>query len=302
MNARPTPGTNPIHMQSAHSTPAIRPMFVLGIAVAALLVGGAIGYFVPPLFTRAPEPAEEMVEAKTPEKRPARNRQQSDLEAELKHLRKMNREKDRQIADMKSQLEKQSKVPVSVEPLSEPSTNRMDRFRPFGRPPSAAEMRAHFEEMREKDPERYAQITNNMARWRAHRQERLQTQFDILASADTTHMTKDQRKVHETYQDLLLRQEELREMMSPNNADITDEQREAAFREMRDIGHQLHDLQRTERDTLLTQTANSLGLRGQQAQEVVSAIKAVYEATSGGHHGPHGGGPGGPRGGGRGRR
>ena len=275
--------------------------FTIIIAVAALLVGGAIGYFVPPLFTRAPEPAAEEDEAKVPEKRPARNWQQSDLEAELKHLRKMNRDKDRQLADMKSQLKQQGEGPTLTEPLNEPSTNRMERFRPFGRPPSAAEMRARFEEMRENDPERYAQITNNMARWQAHRQERLQNQFDILASADTTHMTKEQRKVHETYQDLLLRQEELREMMNPNNANISDEQREAAFGEMREIGHQLHDLQRTERDTLLTQTANSLGLRGQQAQEVVSAIKAVYEATSGGHHGgPPGGGPGGP--GGRGGR
>ena len=141
-----------------------------------------------------------------------------------------------------------------------------------------------------------------MARWRTHRQERLQNQFDILASADTTHMTKEQRRVHETYQDLLVRQEELHELMNPNNANSTDAQREAAFKEMREIGHQLHDLQRTERDTLLTQTANSLGLRGQQAQEVVTAIKAVYEATGGGG-GRHGGGWGGRGpGGGRGRR
>ena len=206
--------------------------------------------------------------------------------------------------DLKYQRAQQSEVPAVEETVAEPSTNRMDRFRPFG-PPSAAEMRARFEEMRERDPERYAQITNNMARWQARRQERLQNQFDILASADTTHMTKEQRKVHETYQDLLVRQEELREMMNPNNADVTDEQREAAFGEMRDIGRQLHDLQRTERDTLLTQTANALGYQGDDAKEVVNAIKGVYEATGGGHHGgpPGPGGPGGRGGrGGWGRR
>ena len=188
---------------------------------------------------------------------------------------------------------------AAEEPVEQPATNRVEGFRPFGPPPSAAEMRARFEEMREKDPEHYAQITNNMARWRAHRQERLQNQFDILASADTKHMTKVQRKVHETYQDLLARQEELHEMLNPNNADVTDAQREAAMKELRDNWHQLHDLQRAERDTLLTQTANALGYKGSDAKEVVDAIKAVYEATGGGgHRGP--GGPGGR--GGRGRR
>ena len=186
---------------------------------------------------------------------------------------------------------------AEAEPVEQPATNRVAEFRPFGRPPTAAEMRARFEEMRKQDPQRYTQITNNMARWRARRQERLQNQFELLAGADTAHMTKEQREVHETYQDLLLRQEELHELMNPNNADVTDEQREAVFKEMREIGHQLHELQRVERDTLLTQTANSLGLRGKQAQEVVTAIKAVYEATGSNHRGPHGG-----PGGGRGRR
>ena len=266
------------------------------IALAALLVGAALGYFVPPLLSNAAEPAEENAkeEAKAPGKRASRTRVQSSRE----HDTDLNRLRAR-IKDLERQLAEQSET---AEPVEDTASNRVERSRPFGQPPSAAEMRARFEEMRERDPQRYAQITNNMARWRTHRQERLQNQFDILASADTTHMTKEQRRVHETYQDLLVRQEELHELMNPNNANSTDAQREAAFKEMREIGHQLHDLQRTERDTLLTQTANSLGLRGQQAQEVVTAIKAVYEATGGGG-GRHGGGWGGRGpGGGRGRR
>ena len=266
------------------------------LAVAALLAGSLLGYFVRPLIVKAPDTA--TAKEKPAEKRSERERAQPNAN----HAADLNRLRAR-IRDLENQLAKRNEEQESAEPVAEPSTNRVEGFRPFGQPPSAAEMRAHFEEMREKDPERYAQMTNNMARWQAHRQERLQNQFDILASADTKHMTKAQRKVHETYQDLLIRQEELRELLNPNNANVTDAQREAAFKEIRDVSHQLHDLQRTERDTLLTQTANSLGLRGQQAQEVVTAIKAVYEATGGGgHHGPHGG-PGGPGGrGGRGRR
>ena len=257
------------------------------IALAALLVGAALGYFVPPLFSNAAEPAEENAkeEAKVPGKRASRTRAQSSRE----HDTDLNRLRAR-IKDLERQLAERTET---AEPVGGTSTNRVEGFRPFGHPPTAAEMRARFEEMRERDPQRYTQMTNNMARWRTHRQARLQNQFDILASADTTHMTKEQRRVHETYQDLLVRQEELHELMNPNNTDVTDAQREAAFKEMREIGHKLHDLQRTERDTLLTQTANSLGLRGQQAHEVVTAIKAVYEATGGGHGRGWGRGPGG---------
>lgn len=260
------------------------------IAIAALLVGAALGYFVPPLFSNAAEPTGEAAGEKTslPEKRTRVQSSLRDHDADLNRLRSRIKSLESQLAERENN--------ASEEPVGKPSTNRVEGFRPFGRPPSAAQMRAHFEEMRERDPQRYAQITNNMARWRTRRQERLQNQFELLASADTAHMTKEQQQIHETYLDLLVRQEELHELTNPDNADVTDEQRDAAFKEMREIGRQIHELQRAERDTLLTQTANSLGLRGKQAQEVVTAIKAVYEATGGSHRGPHGGGPGGPGG------
>ena len=245
------------------------------VAVPALLVGVLLGYFIPSR-TAAPETAAEDVKA--PEKRSARAK----APPPPGHVADLNRLRAR-IRGLERQLAEQGNA-ASEEPVDQPATNHVEGFRPFGRPPSMAEMRARFEEMREKDPERYTQMTNNMAHWRARQQQRLQNQFDILASADTKHMTEAQRKAHETYQDLLVRQEELRDMLSPN-ANATDAEREAAFKELREIGHQLHDLQRTERDTLLTQTANALGLRGRDAQEVVTAIKNVYEATGGGRGG-----------------
>ncbi len=219
-------------------------------------------------------------------------------EAGLKRLRARIDKLEREKSELMKQLAQQDGAPAAEAPVDQPSTNRVEGFRPFGPPPSVAEMRARFEEMREKDPERYAQITNNMARWRAHQQERLQNQFDILAGADTKHMTKAQRKVHEDYQNLLARQEELHELLNPNNADVTDAQREAAMKELHDNWRQLHGLQRAERETLLTQTANALGYKGADAKQVVDAIKAVYEATGGGGHR----GPPGPGGGRRGRR
>ena len=255
------------------------------IAVAAaLLVGVLLGYFVPQLTSTAPEP--EAKAGKATEKRRERNKQQSDHDADLNRLRARIRELERKLAEQDSA--------ASEEPVEQPATNRVEGFRRFG-PPSRAEL----EEMREKDPERYAQETNRIAQFRAGWQGRIQNQFDILASADTAHMTEKQRKVNEDYISLLARIDELGEQLNPL-ADVTEDQRKAAGQEMRETWHQLHELQRIERDTLLTQTANALGFRGRKAQEVVEGIKQVYEATGGGGPWGRGGGRGrGPGGGGR---
>ena len=255
---------------------------ILVVAVPALLAGALLGHFVPTFFSRASEPAEE---EKTPEKRSARARTQPSREhdADLNRLRARIKQLERQLAEQDTA--------ASEEPVEQPATNRVEGGRRFG-PPTFAEL----EEMREKDPERYVQTTNRIAQFRAGWQGRLQNQFDILESADTAHMTEKQRKVHEDYISLLARIDELGEQLNPL-ADVTEEQRRAAGQEMRESWHKLHELQRIERDTLLTQTANALGFRGRKAQEVVEGIKQVYEATGGGGwgRGGRGRGPGGGR-------
>ena len=257
------------------------------IAVAAaLLVGVLLGYFVPQLTSTAPEP--EAKAGKATEKRRERNKQQSDHDADLNRLRARIRDLERQLAEQDAA--------ASEEPVEQPATNRVEGTRRFG-PPTFAEL----EEMRQNDPERYVQETNRIAQFRAGWQGRIQNQFDILASADTAHMTAKQRQVHEDYINLLARIDELGEQLNPL-ADVTEEQRKAAGQEMRESWHKLHELQRIERDTLLTQTANALGFRGRKAQEVVEGIKQVYEATGGGPWGRGGGRGRGPGGGGRGRR
>ena len=238
----------------------------LVVAVPALLAGALLGHFVPTFFSRAPEPAEE---EKAPEKRSARTRTQPSREhdADLNRLRARIKQLERQLAEQDTA--------ASEEPVEQPATNRVEGGRRFG-PPTFAEL----EEMRKKDPERYVQTTNRFAQFRVVRQERLQNQFDILASADTAHMTEKQRKVHEDYKKLLVRIDELGEQLTPL-VDVTEEQRKAAGQEMRESLHKLHELQRIERDTLLIQMANALGFHGPKAQEVVEGIKRIYEATGG---------------------
>ena len=196
-----------------------------------------------------------------PEKQPVH-------EADLNRLRARIKQLERQLAEQDAA--------ASEEPVEQLATNRVEGSRRFG-PPTFAEL----EDMRKNDPERYVQTTNRIAQFRAGWQERLQNQFDILERADTAHMTEKQRKVHEDYKKLLVRIDELREQLNPL-ADVPEEQRRAAVQEMREAWHQLHELQLIERDTLLTQTVNSLGYKGEDAKIVVDGIKAVYEATGGG--------------------
>lgn len=269
---------------------------VCAIAVPALVCGALLGWVLKPAPVVPAAPADVPAEKHAKKAKPVTD------DAALNRLR-------RRIEDLEKQLAAAlaaTNAPVVAQ--EEPVTNR----NPFGwgrrnGPPTAEEMRAHMEEIKKNDPERYTQMTNHFAQWRTRRLERAQNQLDLLSSVDTTHMSKGQRKTHEKYQDLIARQEELRELMNPQNEDVTEEQRKAAFEEMRTIGHQLRELAHQERDTLLTQTANALGYTGDAAGEIVDSIKAVYQATeSHGWHGGHGGGhhgrggaggppPGGPR-------
>jgi hypothetical protein len=166
--------------------------------------------------------------------------------------------------------------------------------------PTAAEMRANMEELREKDPAKYAQMTNNFARWQEHRLQRTNDRLNILASVDTSRLNAKERQIHAALQDAIVKREELRQMVNPQNEDVTEEQRRATFEELRKLDQTMRQLETSERNTLLTKTARSFGVSASNAKEMVETIKAIYDATGGGHHGPPHGGPGG--GGRRGRR
>ena len=86
-------------------------------------------------------------------------------------------------------------------------------------------------------------------------------------------------------------------MMSPEDASVTDAQREKAHQEMRGTWDELRRLESAERDMLLRQTARNLGFKGEDAKEIVETIKTIYDVTQGGGRGGRGGrGPGGPGG------
>lgn len=211
-------------------------------------------------------------------------------DAALNRLRKRIEDLERQLAEARAK-------PANVDPTTN-TTNPPPSFARGERrgPPTAEDMRARMEEIRQNDPERYTQMTNRFAQMRTRRLQHTQNRLELLASVDVSRLSKKQRAVHEQYQDLITRQEELRELLNPQNETVTEEQRRTAMEEMRELHHKMHDLSQSERDTLLSHTATSFGLQGDDAGELVETVKAVFLATE--NHGRHWfGGPGGPGGG-----
>ena len=261
--------------------------------VAALLVGVLLGYFVPQLTSTAPEP--EAKAGKATEKRRDRNKQHADHDADLNRLRARIKDLERQLADATGKdAEPDDETPVKPE---ERPQNPFLRDGP-PRMPTAAEMRANMEELREKDPAKYAQMTNRFARMQEHRLQRTNNRLEILDSVDTSRLNEKELQTHEALREAIVKREELRQLLNPQNEDVTEEQRRAIIEELSKLDETMRQLEKRERNTLLTKTARSFGVSAANAKELTETIKAIYEATSGGgHHGPPPGGPGGPRGG-----
>ena len=152
-----------------------------------------------------------------------------------------------------------------------------------------------LEELKEKDPARYTQITNRMAQWRQRQFERAQSKLDFLASVDTSRMSAGARKVHSDLQAAIVSQEELEQRLQDPN--LTPDERKALFMEMHESRGRLADLSRRERNNLLGETARELGFSGEDAKTITATIRDVIEATDAGWggHGHHGRGRG-PRG------
>ena len=208
----------------------------------------------------------------------------ADSSATIATLRRRVRELEQRLAD----------TAASAGVLTNRTETRLAgaEDRPHGGPPNSANWRANLEEMKVKDPERYAQTTNRMAQWRSRMLANTQDRLEFFASLDTSTMTPKQRENHERLQDLLVRREELMQLMDISNDSITAAQREKARQEMHGLMGQLHAAERTERDMLLHQAARNLGCQGAVAKELVDTVKTIYDATQswGGGGRRHGGG------------
>lgn len=239
---------------------------------AALVCGVAIGY-----FARSSSDAPREAEPAHPhERRAISDRGESASINALRH----------RIAELEKQL---AAAGAAAEDGSAASTNLVAvENRPRGDP------QQWLENLKQKDPERYTQMTNRFAQWRLRRNERAQRTMEFLASVDTSRWNDKQRQTHEDLQDMIVRKDELDEQMQ--SPDLTPIERKQLFDEMRETDKELRQLNNRERRALIEATARAAGLKKNVGQ-VVNTIQEVIQATDGGGHGfgpPPGGGKGAP--------
>ena len=235
-------------------------------SVICLILGGVFGFASNSILTTKETPSVEKKDSK--EKSSVKQKKDGEQSTQIRRLKGRIKELEKLLAE--------NKVDAPAKDVKEEKVDA-SRFPTNGF--GFASMRKHMEDFAKRDPKRYAEITNRVARFNEHRIKQRQTQLDLLANADVESMTQEQREVHEKYQDLLVRQEELIAMMNPQTGNYSDEERDAAMREMWKNHGELRDLASKERDILLMQTANSIGFEGDDAKTVVDSIKSVYEAT-----------------------
>ena len=159
-----------------------------------------------------------------------------------------------------------------------------------------------LENMKRDDPERYAEVTNHMTNARLARQEEAQYQLDFLSSVDTSTMSQADRETHERLQNLIARREELLDMMDPLLTDqsaVTEEERLETGRALWETLGEINELNKSERENLIKQTAERLGYQGEMVGEISTTISTIIKTTDSrgpGWRGPGGRGPGGRRG------
>jgi len=247
---------------------------------AVLIVGVAIGYFARPSDGVAVvDETSYVAKGKVTDKGEA---------ASVKALR-------RRIAELEKLLaENGVKAETAISNAVAGAVADVPGDRPRGNP------REWMENLKKNDPERYTQMTNRFAQWRARRAERARNTVDFLSSIDTSHMSAGVKKTHDELQELIARREELEEQMHQEN--LSDDQRNQLFEQMRETDHAIRRLNQQERTNLIEETAKNLGFEGQDVKDISATIQEVIEATGGNGRGgffgppPGGPGPGGPGG------
>ena len=244
----------------------------------ALLAGVAIGYFAGGHGESRPAGKEE----------PALTRRaiaDKGDQATIAALRK-------EVAALKKALvERNAKA---AEMPAKDATAEKVASQPQNRPPNPREW---LENLKRTDPARYTQMTNRFAQWRQRRAVEARSKIDFLSSIDTSRMSAAARKTHGRLQELIAQREEI-EARLHQSEQISDEQRDALMKEMRQTNDDIRRLNGEERDNLLAEVSRNLGFEGDEANDFAATIQEVIEATDngwGGRHRHHGG-PGGPRG------
>lgn len=151
--------------------------------------------------------------------------------------------------------------------------------------------REMMENLKKENPERYAQITNNMERWRIRHEAARTSRLDFLKSIDTSMMSEDTRSTHEK---LLANTDKIAQVEAMlRDENTTDEERRELFGQMRELYDNQRQLNQAERENLIEQISIEVGMSEEDAAEFGATVSEILQATEA----TGGRGPGGPGGG-----
>lgn len=232
------------------------------IVVAAAAVGAAGAWFLKPTEQVKAAPAKVQQHA-------ARVAEVAPAAADVTPLQKRIKELEEELAAATNKEE------VAAAPAPHRPSNFNERM----------------EEMKVKDPERYAATTNRMAQMRnAHHEDAIK-RLEFLVGIDTRGMSKQELENHEALQETIVRLDEMGAKMMAGT--MSNEERMKAWGETMTLWQQMGDMAEKERKVLLRQTAKALGT---DARDFTATINSIIDSTSalpnnwrrgfgGGHHG-----------------
>ena len=268
------------------------------LAVALPLAAGAVlGYVVRGAMETPVEVPEEVRVVGAPKATPnvapsdaalsAAQANVESLRARVAQLEKLLDEREGNLARLASEAAQAQEAAVAKPAEETEAPARQQRPR--------ESFRERMERMKTEEPERYAEMQKRQTEFRARMHADNEERGNFFASIDTTRMTADQKAGHEKLLAAIKMADAFMDRMRPDAEEpLTDEERQAAFAAIREIG----PLMEQERRYILEEVGREYGEDG---AEFATYIQNVMDYTTpmprmGRGRGPRHGGPGGPGG------
>jgi hypothetical protein len=144
--------------------------------------------------------------------------------------------------------------------------------------------RNRMEELKETDPERYAQEVERRQRMIKTMEDHRNARINFLDSIDTSLLSEDAQVAHARFTNAIARQGQLQQEIMAT-LDLGEEPSEELQGQMQATFRDIMETQDEVRTALLGAIATSMGLEGEDSEEFSNLIQEVYNAT-GGRGGP----------------
>ena len=246
-------------------------MKLVAVAATALAAGAAIGWFAKPASASAADVSGETAKSRKIAEPPATDSEKA-LRARIKEL-------ELALARKNAKHEAVPALKTREETVPRHGINRRDGDKGI---------LGAVERMKKEDPERYSRMTNRVETFRRMRAERNVRKLAFLSSIDTSGMSADAKAVHERLQESMAARESienrLHSMENPSESEMR-----GLFEQMHEADREVRELSMQERENLLRQTTDALGFSGDDAEQIISTVKEIFDSTENGFDGmrPH---------------